>query len=1316
MDNENNILKNFDFNNFEKNWAELNQNQQSLMFESISEFTPSEAVLPIIAGLSSYHYLLRNKAREALSILQFKMVKSLQDRSNKKLYLKTIQESDCFCSKIFFQIKKNTALAEINFYFQTLIKFNGKGPYYAWKICSSGLISMQTFKTVVQSLLEGEKLLLTDQYLQSNPQIRREWAPEFKKMLSKINNKKEIVDFLSDIFDNNKDIDPFLFNIPLLKNENNRLFEDLHSSDLAKKEKTLKAVSIIYDSLDIDFMIKCLKNKKEKNIRITILKIIEFSSVGTYPQVELTNSLLNVLKKHDSKEAFHAFKALVITRCVPLYKLFIEVIKFRKDILISVLNEISSFSRISFFIIQDVAQNKKEYLKHNSLVFRAYILGVVRKRPERVINILKKFEDHSDVFVRTQVLEFTKKIACFLKEEKRDIENEIESLIQKVNQKQKKATGFFKGFFFSLTDKKLLELKESKFPREFDFEREIIEDTDLSCSKLLNYILFFNASIIKNSNFSQSIIENSFFQNSIIYNVDFTDVKFNSICFDNAVLIDVKASNAQFTNCSFNKASIYNSDFEGCDLQNSTFTGATIVKTCFDRTDLSGVSFVGSKFTFVSFSSSVFNFSDFTGVMARYSKFDDFVENTIITEFSDFNARAFKLNLDSIPNFNEKVISRVEMLIFVEFLYYGERVFLKKNKLSKLIAFDIYKKKQGDLFELIPLLLHANIDFSGKKSLIPKCPHGISKYLPSNEIKKIAEKYLNVKDIKLQKSENSFIEGLYTIGSTGSLAQTTRSDFDFWVIIKDELFTQKMKKNLKLKLIQIEKWADKEFDTEVNFFLLDINKALNNDFGILSFESSGSAQARLLKEEFYRTIIYVAGKLPLWSVLPVSVSIHYYNDINNLILKSSLSSKYINLGDIHGIPSGEYFGASIWHMYKLLKSPFKSVIKMALLEKFINEFGRQPLLCNKIKDIWINSSNQLKLTNCDSYYILISELIKYCESIEDTKTVNLIQICFFLKVRISKKSDFANTLFGIREQFINKLIKEWNMSPKRIFEIGNYKNWEYNAIERFSSTIENYMISKMRSMKISFENTFHQESLITPEERTVLVRNIVVEFSKEKEKIERVLLVSRNLAYFKRVSLQCKELKKKYAWELIVDPKRSRYVQKDALKSAPTIEEIGAWLINNSFYNTDSMINLVPNPTHVRYNDIVKLMKEMHGFFNPFIQMQKSFKSLLLNAEIVAVLVSFNLCVDRNNTKITEYTAIYMNSWNEMFVTTKTLNKGFNSIKNVVADIFLRLGINKFPTKKLFILPKAFYGKIDGWEDYFLIENKQSPRSFYVLL
>ena len=1293
------IFKDFDFSNFDKSWAELDQDQQCLALDSISELTPPQAVNPIIAGLSSYHYLLRNKAREALKTIQLKMIEALENKNNKTQYIKAINESDCFCSRIFLQIKKNIPISELNYYFQALIQSKGRGPFYAWKICYSGLISTQSFKILMPSLSDGEKLVLTDQYLKSSPQVRREWALEFKKILKKIKKKREIFIFLSDLFDNNKDVDPFLFTIPILRDQNNILLDSLNSAKPLERVMILKAASLIYDRLDTDLLIDCLNNKKEPDIRLVALNIIEFSPIDTYSHPLLTNCLLNIFKSGDQNEGFMAFKALAITRTIPLFKLFVQLIKLRKDILLSVLDEISSFSRISFLVIQDVAKNKKEYLKHNALVFKALILGLVRKRPDRIIKILKKFETSSDDFIRTQVLAFKDLINGLLEKEKQDIEKEIKSLIQRINNAQTNNAGIIKGLFLTSTEKKLKDLKESKFPKEFDFEQEIIQSIDLSGLKLLNYIIYFNGSIIKDSIFSKVIIENSFFQSAIIYNVDFTSVEFNSVCFDNAIFIDVNASKARFVNCSFCNCSIYNSNFNDSDCTSSFFTGSRIVKTSFDRSNLTGTSFVASTLTFTTFTDSILSLSDFTCITARYSKFDDFADNTMITGQADFNSKAFKIKLENIPYFHKDIILRLEMLIFVEFLYYGEKIFLKKNKLSKLIAFDIYKKKQGDLFELIPLLLHENILFPGGKFSLKQCPHGIAKYCPSYEIKKIASKYFNINNLELRKSKNSCIEGLYTIGSTGSLAQTTQSDFDFWVLINEDTFSDAKIKKLKLKLRQIEIWADKEFDTEVNFFLLDIHKALNNDFGILSFESSGSAQARLLKEEFYRTILYIAGKLPLWTVLPVSLSVHYYNNINNLIQKTSLSTKYIDLGDIHGIPSGEYFGASIWHMYKLLKSPFKSVIKMALLEKFIYEYGKEPLLCNKIKDIWINSGNQLKLANCDSYYVLIHELIKYYESIKDFQSVKLIQICFFLKVRITKKSDIENTLFGIREQVINKLVSDWSMDSKKIFEIGNYMNWEYKTIEKLSSTIESYMIDKMRMMNHAFENAFKSEAKITPGERTVLVRNIIVEFSKEKGKIERVLLVSRNNTYFQKLSFQRKEMKNRIIWELMIDHKKNQISKPIPLKSASTIEEVCAWLINNSFYTEKSIINLIPNPTQITHNDIVNFMDEAHNFFYPLMQKEKSFQSLISEAVVIAVFVSVNLCVNRTSSNIEEYSVIYMNSWNEMFVYSKRSKKGFASLEVVIKDIGTKIGVTRFPKKTIFFSPKTFWGIINNWED-----------------
>ena len=52
-----------------------------------------------------------------------------------------------------------------------------------------------------------------------------------------------------------------------------------------------------------------------------------------------------------------------------------------------------------------------------------------------------------------------------------------------------------------------------------------------------------------------------------------------------------------------------------------------------------------------------------------------------------------------------------------------------------------------------------------------------------------------------------------------------------------------------------------------------------NDFGGSEedVDSSGSAQGKLLKEEFYRTAVFIAGHVPLWWVVPVGVDAAWFD-------------------------------------------------------------------------------------------------------------------------------------------------------------------------------------------------------------------------------------------------------------------------------------------------------------------------------------------------------------------------------------------------------------------------------------------------------
>ncbi|MCP4024261.1 MAG: adenylate cyclase, partial [Desulfobacteraceae bacterium] len=279
--------------------------------------------------------------------------------------------------------------------------------------------------------------------------------------------------------------------------------------------------------------------------------------------------------------------------------------------------------------------------------------------------------------------------------------------------------------------------------------------------------------------------------------------------------------------------------------------------------------------------------------------------------------------------------------------------------------------------------------------------------------------------------------------------------------------------------------------------------------------------------------------------------------------------------------------------------------------------------------------------------------------------------------------------FGLRKILLQKCIKKWNWDKERIYEIGGFKEWQYHNIVRLSATIEKYMIKKYKKVSKTFDRNFHERAMISAEDRTVLGRKVWIEFSKQPGKIGKVLLVSRGDRHFQGLNLKY-ELKqgKTPQWYLINKSSKQIYSE-EALYVASTIEEIGAWMINNSLYTEHTLINLIPNPTYVTYDDIKKLYKAMYDFFHSDLKENVSFKELLVKDKIVSLFISINLYASKNLKNVMEYSAIYMNSWGEMFCKSCISKSGFSNMDEMKRDVCQQIKMGRLPENTAFYFPKG---------------------------
>ncbi|VDZ55994.1 adenylate cyclase [Serratia odorifera] len=212
---------------------------------------------------------------------------------------------------------------------------------------------------------------------------------------------------------------------------------------------------------------------------------------------------------------------------------------------------------------------------------------------------------------------------------------------------------------------------------------------------------------------------------------------------------------------------------------------------------------------------------------------------------------------------------------------------------------------------------------------------------------------------------------------------------------------------------------------EVSFFLIDENRFRHNESGNLGGEDCGSTQHILLLDEFYRTAVRLAGKRILWNMVPCEEEAHYDEYVLSLYAQGALTpNEWLDLGGLSTLSAEEYFGASLWQLYKSIDSPYKAVLK--------NAVGWKPTPGNiPIRNCWqrISSSGCIKVKSSvsalDSYCMMLERVTHYLTQINDTTRLDLVRRCFYLKV--CEKLSQAKTSVGWRREILGQLVSEWGL-------------------------------------------------------------------------------------------------------------------------------------------------------------------------------------------------------------------------------------------------------------------------------------------------
>ena len=377
--------------------------------------------------------------------------------------------------------------------------------------------------------------------------------------------------------------------------------------------------------------------------------------------------------------------------------------------------------------------------------------------------------------------------------------------------------------------------------------------------------------------------------------------------------------------------------------------------------------------------------------------------------------------------------------------------FLRVNQGRLARAVEGLAPRQQALLNLLALLFHINHPLL--PGYVSDCtPAGVSGYKPDALALASARHLVHDFSCSMGSAcQSQPIHGLFLMGSLGTLAQTAQSDMDVWVCLAPDLNDAAVSA-LRKKCRRLEAWATSQ-GCEAHFFLIDAQ--LRNDEG-------DEPRQRLLLDEFYRTAIWLAGRTPMWWWVPVHEEARYAEFACGLLETGVIDrDETIDLGHLAHIAPGEFLGAGLWQLLKGIEAPYKSLLKLLLIEVYASEHPQVSCLSLGFKQRVY--ANQLDLDEMDPYVVVYRRIERYLEGRGELQRLELVRRSLYLKVGHELSNGEAGMLW--QRRLLKRLTREWGWDEQHLAMLDNRSQWQAQQVSHERRALARELSASYRSLR-----------------------------------------------------------------------------------------------------------------------------------------------------------------------------------------------------------------------------------------------------------
>lgn len=484
------------------------------------------------------------------------------------------------------------------------------------------------------------------------------------------------------------------------------------------------------------------------------------------------------------------------------------------------------------------------------------------------------------------------------------------------------------------------------------------------------------------------------------------------------------------------------------------------------------------------------------------------------------------------------------------------------------------------------------------------------------------------------------IQGLYTIGSVGSVGQTTTSDIDIWVCVDKNDFDMTAWRQLSEKLNLIKDWLDEKIKLPVYFFITEINAIRECRFGSLDAESSGTTQQQVLKEEFYRSCMVICGKTPLWWLCyDANQHLDYAQVLATIQNDGYWEYDLIDFGDIENVDKKEYFGSALWLFNKSLSRPLKSIIKLNLL-KCLLEAEEERLLCHLLREKVMTTPEGEMFP--DFSVFTVTSILEHYGDRDPALTVFLTE-CYYMLCEINP----YDNRHRVKNKLAGDFLRKFPIARTRQTNLRKAGEWHFKEQLEFGTRLFQLLLRIYREISASAAGAASESD---QRDLTILSRKIAAFYYKKNHKIPVVHTVTGEL----NVSNLTLHLNGD-VWQVFCG-----FDDSTPVIWSTNVVYVIAFIVWNGLFESN-VIHMRPNSSSVTLQEVVNLATRIRNIFGTRSTQDIDFATYLKKEFINRVMVAVDFEASPWYSDASDYCVIHTNCWGEMFVQRLASTREFNA-------------------------------------------------------